>query len=349
MTERSLCSAGLSKLIELQTLPAILADKDGVISCANAAARKLCGRKLAGARLQNIVTLENGEAFPAPEELVRQHKGESLQAFTIRHPVESNRVISLKAELLEEGGTFPGVLLRLTDGLQDSDSPVDIEVKKEQLFGQLAHDISSPLSALNSGMNLLKHADEEERDWTLDMMGRQMLMLRDLVSSFLDLSRVLRGKLTFQEDVYDLKEVLLEAVEAARERTLETEIDLRVETTGGKLLVYGDQHRSEQILTQLLLAVMRNADDSAPVQVSGEKRNGEAVISIGEAIAPMDPTEESSGSAEGGGEFVGLLLAEKLCLMQGGSLIRARGRAAGEPAFEVRFPLNKTGSGERKA
>lgn len=138
--------------------------------------------------------------------------------------------------------------------------------KKDEFIGLASHELKTPLTSITGYMqilNRLKIDDHSQKFVTKTI--HQVKKLSALVSDLLDVSKIEAGKLQLVEDDFDIRAVLNEAVELIQHthHTHQISLDTVVET----LSIYGDPHRIEQVIINLLTNAIKYSPLANKIEV----------------------------------------------------------------------------------
>ena len=220
--------------------------------------------------------------------------------------------------------------------------------RKDEFLAVLAHELRNPLSPLVTGLELVKcyGIEHDGLQRVRSSMERQVWHLTRLVDDLLDVSRISRGKVTLQLGVTALEEVLEHAAESARPVLAERHHELVISPCDASLLLYGDQVRLTQVVSNLLHNAARYTEPGGRIELSCSREGDEAVVRVTdngrgisaemlERIFDMFVQEREGG----GGLGLGLTLVHRLVELHGGS-VQAFSEGPGHGSqFVVRLPL----------
>ena len=89
--------------------------------------------------------------------------------------------------------------------------------RKDEFLAMLAHELRNPLAAINNAALLATMAGVQEQiDWSLDVINRQVKHLSRLIDDLLDVSRITRGKVQLRKEQIDASPVINRAIEVVR-------------------------------------------------------------------------------------------------------------------------------------
>jgi PAS domain S-box-containing protein len=245
-----------------------------------------------------------------------------------------------------------GVLVDITERKQLEEALREADRRKDEFLATLAHELRNPLAPLRNSLEILKlsRVDAATVQQTRGMMERQVHHLVRLVDDLLDVSRVMRGKITLRKEPLELANVLARALETVQPLIEVQGHRLELSLSNESLPVDGDPVRLAQVIGNLLTNSAKYSEANGHIRVSARRAGTDVVLRVqddGIGIAPdMLPhifelfvqADHSSTKAQGG-LGIGLTLARNLVQMHGGR-IEAHSAGLGQGAeFTVRLPL----------
>ena len=134
----------------------------------------------------------------------------------------------------------------------------------------LSHELRNPLGAVVTATQLLKGgtATPERSQRLLDVLSRQSQQMARLLDDLLEVSRVTQGKIELRKHTRDIRSIVEEAAEAARELMQNRQIELTVKIDTEPLVVDCDPSRLQQIQANLLGNAAKYTPVGGHVQVS---------------------------------------------------------------------------------
>jgi PAS domain S-box-containing protein len=246
--------------------------------------------------------------------------------------------------------------LRLVRQLQEQDR------RKDEFLATLAHELRNPLAPIRNSLQVLKmpRLDPAAAGRSLGMMERQVQHLVRLVDDLMDVSRVMRGKVTLHRERVDLAGLVARAVEAAQPLIEAQGHELTVAAAGEPLPVEADPVRLAQVVGNLLTNAAKYTEPGGRIWLTARREGGEAVLRVrdtGIGIAPeMLPRvfdlfvqADHTATRAQGGLGIGLTLVKNLVEMHHGAVqADSAGLGAGSE-FVVRLPLVAGGPTGRPA
>ncbi|HWB11683.1 MAG TPA: ATP-binding protein [Pirellulales bacterium] len=222
--------------------------------------------------------------------------------------------------------------------------------RKDEFLATLAHELRNPLAPISMGLELLRlpGVDSATREWTREVMERQVQHLVRLVDDLLDVSRITRGKVELRKEVVELGSVVAGAVETVQPLINEKQHELVVSLPEEPITLLVDPVRLAQVIGNLLSNAARYTPPGGRIWLSGERSGGMATIRVldpGIGIAPdmlprvFELFAQAQTQGGQGGLGIGLTLVRSLVEMSGGT-VEARSPGLGKGSeFVVRLPL----------
>ena len=253
---------------------------------------------------------------------------------------------------------------------------------KDEFLAVLSHELRSPLNPILGWTRLLRTRkfDEAATDRALETIERNAKLQTQLIEDLLDVSRILRGKMTLKVSPVKLSSTIEAAMETVRLSAEARAIRLQfeVDASGGEegvaapLLVWGDGNRLQQVVWNLLSNAIKFTPDEGQVTVKlkraeGQRSkgaDGQEISPLAPAIAQITVTDTGKGinpeflpyvfeyfrqadsgtTRQFGGLGLGLAIVRHLVELHGGN-VRAESLGEGQGAtFIVQIPLLKAES-----
>lgn len=201
-----------------------------------------------------------------------------------------------------------------------------LEEFRKEFVANVSHELKTPLFAAQGFIHTLLDgamADKQVREKFLKKAARSLDGLDSLVQDLLTLSQMETGDIKMKFDSFDLVPVCAEVVEQLEGKARKKDIRLRLNDPKQKLIVYADEQRILQVITNLVSNGVSYTPDGGEVTISfdvGKKNVTTFVTDTGEGI----PAEhlpriferfyrvEKSRSREGGGTGLGLAIVKHI-------------------------------------
>jgi two-component system sensor histidine kinase KdpD len=220
---------------------------------------------------------------------------------------------------------------------------------KDALLASVSHDLRTPLTTIKA----LAHDISAGGDERAAVIEQQSDRLNHMVADLLDLSRLNAGSVLLQPEINAAEDLVGAAIQqvggALRGRQLSTDLALQEPMPVG----FFDFVHSLRILVNLIENAIKYTPAGSPIEISMRGDNEMISIAVadrGEGVPPAErerifepfyrPAGASPDSARaGGGAGLGLAIARRLALAQGGTLTYGD-RPSGGSVFTLRLPAS---------
>jgi signal transduction histidine kinase len=190
---------------------------------------------------------------------------------------------------------------------------------------QLAHDLRNRLAPMRNALHLLRKrvGDDEQGQWAVAMMDRQIDHLNDAIAALDDLAKIARGTARIRNVAFDLAAVVTAAMDAAAASLEARRQTLDRPPPSTTLTVHGDRERLEQSLRAVILAVAKHAASGARIEVRCVSSERGIEVAIHPAHSSGAAPADSGGgmSADPNTLGVQVTLAQRVIELHGGSLV----------------------------
>ncbi|MDX2165769.1 MAG: CHASE3 domain-containing protein [Deltaproteobacteria bacterium] len=222
---------------------------------------------------------------------------------------------------------------------------------KDQFLAVLSHELRSPLNAIVGWLAMLRRGLEgAQLTRALDTIERNVHQQAQLINDLLDVSRIISGKLSIDDEPIDLAAVMHMAIDNARPAAGNKSV--RLDASVGALTgsVRGDVKRLLQVVTNLLNNAVKFTPGGGRIDVKLWQRDQTAcidVIDTGVGIAPeflphvfdrFRQADESDARAHGG-LGLGLSIVKHLIERHGGTVEALSDGVGCGSTFRVCLPL----------
>ena len=146
---------------------------------------------------------------------------------------------------------------------------------KDQFLAVLSHELRNPLAAIQAGVSLLRRltpVEDRRLVRAVDVIERNVKLQARLVEDLLDLSRLVRGKLTVKRAPVRLDEAVIAAVQSCQADAARADVTLDVRANAD-LWVDADGDRIQQVVINLVGNTIKFTPKQGLVTVS-VTRNG---------------------------------------------------------------------------
>lgn len=220
------------------------------------------------------------------------------------------------------------------------------EEARRRMAADLAHELRTPLAALQAGLEELRDGFVEPDQDRIAALHRQSLRVGRVVEDLAELSAAESASLTLHRAAVDLGRLVDEAVVVARPTVEAAGVSVRT-ATGAGIVVDGDTDRLHQVIGNLLTNTARHCRPGDHVTVSTGVDDGSAVLVVaddGPGIAPddlpyvFDRLWRGRADSDARGSGIGLAVVRELVAAHGGTVVAESDGIHGT-SFTVRLPL----------
>ena len=228
----------------------------------------------------------------------------------------------------------------------------ELDALKSEFFANVSHELRTPLTLILAPLDdRLAHATTPEERRLLEGLRRNAFRLLRLIDDLLDLSRIDAGQLRLDLASLDMGAMAQQLgvlfASAAESRGIKLTVEGLASTTD----LWGDSHRLDSALSNLLGNAFKFTPAGGSVTVSVEETPTEVKVTVkdtGPGIAPGDlkriferyyQADDDAGHRVGG-VGIGLALARNLVELHGGRLEVASELGHGA-AFTITLPRGK--------
>lgn len=246
---------------------------------------------------------------------------------------------------------------------------------KDEFLAVLSHELRSPLNPILGWTKLLQSRkfSSEKMAEALATIERNAQLQAQLIEDLLDISRIMRGKLTLSPTTVKLTQVISAAIETVRlaAEAKHIQIDLQLDPT--LTPISGDSGRLQQVIWNLLSNAVKFTPNGGHVEVDLQQVQLEQLQPHSATLQPVASTqapatltyaqitvtdtgkgihpeflphvfeyfrqEDSSTSRKYGGLGLGLAIAHQIVEMHGGSISATSAGEGQGSAFTVLLPL----------
>lgn len=210
-------------------------------------------------------------------------------------------------------------------------SLAETEVMRQQLLGDVTHELKTPLASIKGYMEGLQDGVLPATPETFQLIHNEAGRLQRLVQDLQELSRAEAGQIQLQVTTCILTNILLQVVERIRPQFREKGIALDVTVPETLPPVRADADRTAQVLTNLLANALQYTPAGGQVSIEVVKSDDQLCFSIRDTGVGLEPRDlelifqrfyrvDKSRSRSSGGSGIGLTVAKHLVEAQGGNI-----------------------------
>jgi CheY-like chemotaxis protein/nitrogen-specific signal transduction histidine kinase len=226
---------------------------------------------------------------------------------------------------------------------------------KDEFLAVLSHELRSPLNPIVGWSKLLQQGklDATKTQTALATINRNAQLQTQLIDDLLDISRILRGKLSLNQTAVDLKKVIDSALETVRLAAEAKSLQIETVLPSDVGTVMGDAGRLQQIVWNLLSNAVKFTNQGGQITVALTQIGTHAQIQVMDTGKGINPDflpyvfehfrqEDGATTRKFGGLGLGLAIARQIVEMHGGQIgVDSSGEGQGA-TFTVELPLAPT-------
>ncbi|CAN5642469.1 HAMP domain-containing sensor histidine kinase [soil metagenome] len=224
-----------------------------------------------------------------------------------------------------------------------------VEATRRQLFGDLAHEIRTPVAVLQAYAVAVQDGVNTLDPKTVGIIGDQASRLVRFSEDFTALAQAEEGTSDIANQEVDPQAAITTAVSAAAERYAAKGVELTWNISEGLPAVWADPLRLAQMLGNLLDNALRHTSPGGVVEITATVASAEVIIAVtdnGDGIAAEHLPHvferfyraDAARDRQHGGAGIGLAIAKALTEAHGGRITAAsRGPGLGS-TFTIRLP-----------
>lgn len=200
----------------------------------------------------------------------------------------ARRALSVSARsVLDADGSFAGAVLAYSDITE----LMRALQAREQFVTSVSHELRTPLTAVLGHLELLLSDDLDEHVVRpLQVVHRNALRLRNLVSELLQTAQQSQGRLELSCTATDMTDLVAEAVESARPLATSAGVDLVVEVPGA-VLAWVDRPRLRQVVDNVLYNAVKYTDRGGRVDLRLRADEHSVVVEVSDTGIGIDPAD----------------------------------------------------------
>ncbi len=221
---------------------------------------------------------------------------------------------------------------------------------KDEFLAVVSHELRSPLNPILGWSQLLRRGTltPEKTTYALETIERNAQLQVQLIGDLLDISRILRGKLSLESKSVDLNAVITAAAETVR---LAAEAkSIQVTLVSQTCTIVGDAGRLQQVIWNLLSNAVKFTPPNGAVRITTATEGNQARIQVADTGKGISAEflpyvfehfrqEDYSTTRQFGGLGLGLAIARQIVEMHGGTVqVDSPGENQGA-TFTVSIPL----------
>jgi PAS domain S-box-containing protein len=282
---------------------------------------------------------------------------DNVELQVVRSDGTTRTILNSVRPLYDEVGSVRGAISFCTDITERQkveQALRDVDRRKDEFLAVLSHELRNPMAPIRNSLYVLERVPPggDQATRALAVIDRQIGHMHRLVDDLLDVSRVMRGKISLRCEQLDLRELFGRVVEDHRSVFVARGIALEVAFADRPAILIGDRTRLTQVIGNLLQNAAKFTPTGGRVELSMEvdAGGGACVLRVRDTGAGIEPAiraylfepfmqADNALARNGGGLGLGLALVKGLVALHGGTVeVHSDGPGAGAE-FVVTLPL----------
>jgi signal transduction histidine kinase len=229
---------------------------------------------------------------------------------------------------------------------------IQLDEEKNRFLGIAAHDLRSPLSAINGFCYLFRmkdsNLDDEQKKW-VEYIANTSDRMRHLINNLLDINRIEERRFTVNSEEVNLMPLLAEAVVGYQKVAEQKRIHVRLKTNTQMLSLMTDKHHLLQIMDNLVSNAIKFSPHGSNIYIKVLQSDEKVKIEVKDEGPGIDQEESSllfrkfqrlSNTPTGGESStgLGLYITKELVALLGGE-IRYNSTKNKGTTFILEFPV----------
>ncbi|TFC10445.1 HAMP domain-containing histidine kinase [Cryobacterium algoritolerans] len=252
-------------------------------------------------------------------------------------------------------GRAPGELGELADAFNGmADAVVGSDRDRRNLTADVAHELRTPLAALQAGLEELRDGLEEPTPEGLAALHDQSLRLGRIVADLAELSAVERTGLSVHPSTVDLAQVARDALSQREPQLRAAGLDVTA-ALAGPVFVRADADRLHQAVGNLLANTARYCRPGDTVALTVCSETGKAILRVADSGPGVPPGElphifdrlwRGRAAAHVAGSGIGLAVVREIVISHGGT-VEAESPPGSGTTITMRLPQSPVTAGDR--
>ncbi len=223
--------------------------------------------------------------------------------------------------------------------------------RRDEFLAMLSHELRNPLGAILNATHVMERLEIENSTVveTINVVRRQGRQMSRLLDDLLDVSRVTQNKVELHMSPVKVQTVVENAVDATRPLIEAADLHFSQDVAGEDLLVYGDEARLQQALSNLLANAAKYTPAGGEITLEAYGENGQVVYKVAdngvgipaenlESIFDLFIQSDDTLHRSDGGMGIGLTLVRSIVEKHGGQVLVQSDGAGRGSTFEIRLP-----------
>ena len=220
---------------------------------------------------------------------------------------------------------------------------------KDEFLGTLSHELRTPLNAIFGWARILRTRSLDEKTaHAVEVIERNAEAQIRLIEEVLDVSRIIRGKMTLAMEPIDVAAIVRSTIDAVRPamHAKRIRLDERIAET---MPIVGDSHRLQQVFWNVLSNALKFTDTDGAITIALRDSAESVEFEITDTGVGIRPEvlpfvfdrfrqADSSTTRTHGGLGLGLAIVKHIVELHGGTVLAASAGEGQGARFTIRLP-----------
>lgn len=265
--------------------------------------------------------------------------------------LETSRAQALRtlAELREIEGARRQLLVSEQEARREAENANRV---KDEFLATVSHELRTPLTAILGWAQMLNEQslDESGKTEAVEAIERNARAQAQLIEDLLDLSRIIRGKISLERKLVCLPEVIDAAISSVAPSANAKKLAVRQKLDTNVQPVLGDSTRLQQVIWNLLSNSIKFTPTQGWVEVTLEQAGTSAIVRVADSGVGISASflphvfdqfrqADASTTRGQGGLGLGLAIVRTLVELHGGTVSAASEGEGRGATFTVILPV----------
>jgi PAS domain S-box-containing protein len=167
-----------------------------------------------------------------------------------------------------------------------------LNAKKDEFIALASHELKTPLTTIKGYLQVLqKNEQNKVSGLFIEKSLKQVNTLNNLISDLFDISKIEAGKLQLFYEEFDMRELLLDAIETIHYSS--TTHKAIFEGSKSSIHVHADKQRIEQVISNLITNAIKYSPDADTVTITLIGSSDEVIVKVRDQGFGLSPDQQS--------------------------------------------------------
>lgn len=164
----------------------------------------------------------------------------------------------------------------------------ELDLELRQAIANMSHDLRTPLTSIMGYIQLLQdpNISEEDKEEYLAIVEKRASVLKELISSFYDLSRLQANEYNLDIEKVNISNILCELIAAFYDEIIKKGFEPIIEIDENIPLIYGDKKAINRIFTNMIQNILKHS--KGQVRISLKKYDDYIITEFSNKAPELD-------------------------------------------------------------